>query len=88
MGVGIGVVDVSLTLRASSSSIAFTYSLADLQKKWMEQKENIFLTQPNENGVLPQASTYLALKDIDLSKYKKHAQQSNVCVCIAPPSIP
>ena len=44
--------------------------LSDLQRKWSEQVGNIFLTHPNENGVLPQDSTYLTLEDIDLSKYK------------------
>ncbi len=46
----------------------------DLEKcysEWVEKKPRIFLTQPNEQGVLPQDSTYLTLKEIDLSKYKK-----------------
>lgn len=52
--------------------------LAGLQKKWAEQREKIFLTQPNENGVLPQDSTYLTLKDIDLSKYKQQAHVGGI----------
>lgn len=52
--------------------------LANLQKKWAEQREKIFLTQPNENGVLPQDSTYLTLKDIDLSKYKQQAHVGGI----------
>lgn len=52
--------------------------LAGLQKKWSEQREKIFLTQPNGNGVLPQDSTYLALQDIDLSKYKKQAHVGGI----------
>ncbi len=47
--------------------------LAGLQQKWAEQVNSIFLTQPNEDGVLPQDSTYLTLRDIDLTKYKKQA---------------
>ena len=45
---------------------------------WEEQSGKIFLTQPNENGVLPQDSTYLTLKDIDLSKYKKQAHVGGI----------
>ena len=52
--------------------------LADLQKKWAGQREKIFLTQPNENGVLPQDSTYLTLQDIDLSKYKQQAHVGGI----------
>ena len=52
--------------------------LAGLQEKWSEQREKIFLTQPNENGVLPQDSTYLTLKDIDLSKYKQQAHVGGI----------
>ena len=37
---------------------------------WKDAIGRVFLTQPNENGVLPQDKTYLTLKDIDLSKYK------------------
>lgn len=52
--------------------------LAALQSKWAEQVDNIFLTQPNENGVLPQDSTYLTLKDIDLAKYKQQAHVGGI----------
>ena len=52
--------------------------LAHLQKKWAEQVDHIFLAQPNENGVLPQDSTYLTLEDIDLSKYKKQAHVGGI----------
>ena len=49
-----------------------------LRRKWAEQVDNIFLTQPNENNVLPQDSTYLTLKDIDLSKYKQQAHVGGI----------
>ncbi len=39
-------------------------------KLWTEKADKIFLPVPNENNVLPQDSTYLTLKDIDLSKYR------------------
>ena len=52
--------------------------LAALQQKWAEQVNNIFLTQPNENGVLPQDSTYLTLQDIDLTKYKQQAHVGGI----------
>ncbi len=42
---------------------------------WKEKADRIFLTKPNEHGVLPQDSTYLTLRDIDLTKYK---QQTHV----------
>ena len=52
--------------------------IAALRTKWAEQVGNIFLTQPNENGVLPQDSTYLTLQDIDLSKYKEQAHVGGI----------
>ena len=52
--------------------------LAALREKWVEQVDNIFLTQPNEDGVLPQDSTYLTLRDIDLSKYKQQAHVGGI----------
>ena len=45
---------------------------------WKEKAAKIFLTQPNEQGVLPQDSTYLTLKDIDLDKYKKQAHVGGI----------
>lgn len=39
-------------------------------KEWKEKSDKVFLPIPNECHVLPQDSTYLTLKDIDLSKYK------------------
>ena len=45
---------------------------------WKEQTEIFYLTEPNENGVLPQDSTYLTLKDIDLTKYKNQAHVGGI----------
>ena len=45
---------------------------------WKEQTEIFYLTKPNENGVLPQDSTYLTLKDIDLTKYKNQAHVGGI----------
>lgn len=39
-------------------------------QQWTSKVDKVFLPIPNECGVLPQDSTYLTLKDIDLSKYK------------------
>ena len=52
--------------------------LSALREKWVEQVDLIFLTQPNEDGVMPQDSTYLTLEDIDLSKYKKQAHMGGI----------
>ncbi|MCD7754333.1 MAG: glycoside hydrolase family 65 protein, partial [Clostridiales bacterium] len=52
--------------------------LDDCYAQWTEQRDKIFLTQPTENGVLPQDTTYLTLKDIDLSKYKKQAHVGGI----------
>ncbi len=46
----------------------------DLEKyyqEWSEKVDKVFLPVPNEKDVLPQDSTYLTLKEIDLSKYFK-----------------
>lgn len=52
--------------------------LSALREKWTEQQRKIFLTQPNESGILPQDSTYLTLEDIDLTKYKKQAHVGGI----------
>ncbi len=38
--------------------------------EWTQKVDKVFLPLPNRDGVLPQDSTYLTLRDIDLSKYK------------------
>lgn len=38
--------------------------------EWVWKADKIYLPEPNKNGILPQDSTYLTLKEIDLSKYK------------------
>lgn len=52
--------------------------LAECRAQWEEQADKIFLTQPNENNVLPQDATYLTLEDIDLSKYKQQAHVGGI----------
>ncbi len=52
--------------------------LDDCYAQWTEQRDKIFLTQPTKEGVLPQDTTYLTLKDIDLSKYKKQAHVGGI----------
>ena len=52
--------------------------LAALLPQWEENVERIFLTQPNDKNVLPQDATYLTLKDIDLSKYKRQAHVGGI----------
>ncbi len=52
--------------------------LADLRGQWADKVDRIFLTRPNEHNVLPQDSTYLTLKDIDLSKYKAQAHVGGI----------
>ena len=45
--------------------------LEELVPEWKECIEKIFLTKPNQNGVLPQDASYLTLREVDLSKYKQ-----------------
>ncbi len=52
--------------------------LAACYEQWTAQRDKIFLTQPTEDGVLPQDTTYLTLEDIDLSKYKKQAHVGGI----------
>ena len=52
--------------------------LDGLVPEWREKIDRICLTRPNENGVLPQDSTYLTLRDVDLSKYKKQAHVGGI----------
>ncbi len=49
--------------------------LAALEPVWQDKLARLFLPQPREDLVIPQDRTYLTLKDIDLTKYKK---QQNV----------
>ena len=49
--------------------------LAALEPVWEDKLARIYLPQPREDLVIPQDRTYLTLKDIDLTKYKK---QENV----------
>lgn len=53
-------------------------SLSSLISSWKEALPRIFLTRPNENGVLPQDSTYLNLSEIDLTKYKQQAHVGGI----------
>ena len=48
--------------------------LTELLPKWKDVLQKVFLTQPNEQGVLPQDSTYLTLPEIDLTKYRNQAR--------------
>ena len=52
--------------------------LASHRPEWEKKIERIFLPQPNEKNVLPQDSTYLILKDIDLSKYRQQAYVGSI----------
>ncbi|MCR5575656.1 MAG: glycoside hydrolase family 65 protein [Oscillospiraceae bacterium] len=52
--------------------------LEELLPRWKEALPRVFLTTPNEQGVLPQDSTYLTLPDIDLTKYKKQAHVGGI----------
>ena len=45
---------------------------------WKEKIDRIFLTLPDDNGVLPQDSTYLTLKNVDLTKYKQQAHVGGI----------
>ncbi len=47
-------------------------------KEWVEKKPKIYLTQPNEQNILPQDSTYLTLKEIDLTKYKNQKSAGSI----------
>lgn len=52
--------------------------LDDLIPVFKERAGLIYLPEPNENSVLPQDSTYLTLKDIDLSKYRNQAHVAGI----------
>ena len=52
--------------------------LDGLYGEWKEKIDRIFLTLPNDNGVLPQDATYLTLKDVDLTKYKQQAHVGGI----------
>ncbi|MBR4392919.1 MAG: glycoside hydrolase family 65 protein [Oscillospiraceae bacterium] len=52
--------------------------LTALLPQWKETLPRIFLTQPNENGVLPQDATYLTLPEIDLTKYRNQTHVGTI----------
>lgn len=45
-----------------------------LYEQWQEKLDKMFLPSPREDGVIPQDSTYLTLKEIDLTKYKEQEE--------------
>lgn len=55
--------------------LAEKLELARVEPLWAEKLSRMYLPQPREDGVIPQDSTYLTLKDIDLTQYK---HQQNV----------
>ena len=52
--------------------------LDGLYGEWKEKIDRIFLTLPDDNGVLPQDSTYFTLKNVDLTKYKQQAHVGGI----------
>ena len=52
--------------------------LTGLLPAWKEAMPRIFLTKPNEQGVLPQDATYLTLPNVDLTKYKNQAHVGGI----------
>ncbi len=40
-------------------------------QEWKEKADKVYLPVPNDQNVLPQDSTYLTLKEIDLTKYRE-----------------
>ena len=52
--------------------------LTKLLPVWEEKAAHIYLTQPNDAGVLPQDATYLTLPEVDLSKYRKQAHVGGI----------
>ena len=52
--------------------------LTALLPQWKATLPRIFLTQPNENGVLPQDATYLTLPEIDLTKYRNQTHVGTI----------
>ena len=52
--------------------------LAEQVPVWQQRADRLFLTRPNEQNVLPQDSTYLTLRDIDLTKYKKQSHVGGI----------
>ncbi|MCL2216898.1 MAG: glycoside hydrolase family 65 protein [Defluviitaleaceae bacterium] len=45
---------------------------------WQSKAEHVYVPAPREDGVIPQNSTFLILKDIDLSKYKAQKQVGSI----------
>ena len=52
--------------------------LTKLLPQWKNTLPRIFLTRPNEQGVLPQDATYLSLPDIDLTKYRNQTHVATI----------
>lgn len=52
--------------------------LGALVPKWESDLEKLYLTVPNDKGVLPQDASYLTLREVDLSKYRKQAHVGGI----------
>lgn len=50
--------------------LAEKLELSRVEKDWTEKLPLLYLPQAREDGVIPQDSTYLTLKNVDLTKYK------------------
>ena len=50
----------------------------DYIKQVKEVLENIYLPQPNEEGIIPQDDTYLTLPNLDITPYKAHPQVGTI----------
>lgn len=60
------------------AKLSDSYDLAALAVELQDKKENVYLPQPNADGIVPQNAQYLGLEAIDLSKYKSQFGVSSI----------
>ncbi len=75
-------VEYAELLRAEMPELYFALDgklgLTALLPAWKKTLPRIFLTKPNEQGVLPQDASYLTLPNVDLTKYRNQAHVGGI----------
>ncbi len=65
------IADIKESRTALYEQLDLKLNLKQLEEELCLKMEELYLPQPDENGIIPQFDGYFKLKDLDLSKYKQ-----------------
>ena len=66
----VNVINLKDELSEEEQEILSQYDLDDLKNKFTDAAENLFIPQPNENGVIPQFDGYFDLEDASIDEVR------------------